>query len=128
MRLSIFSLSSNPRWPRALHPLPDGTRMGEGGVWDFSAWRRFLASGIKILRRSAKKMRCALRSLPSPLRVPSGRGRKTSSKSELHCSDEKLGSLPIVGSAERVEQHAGIQDRVGVQRALGRLQRAPETF
>jgi hypothetical protein len=21
----------NPRWPRALHPLPDGTRMGEGG-------------------------------------------------------------------------------------------------
>ena len=58
---------------------------------ELSAWRRFLAPGIKILTRSAEKMRCALRSHtpPSPLRVPSGRGCKTSSKGELHCSMRK---------------------------------------
>ena len=30
LRLSIFSLSSNPRWPRALYPLPDGYPDGRG--------------------------------------------------------------------------------------------------
>src|SRR5437899_3567543 len=67
MRLSIFSLGSANALAKRLTPSPGGER---AGVWDLSAWRRFLAPGIKILRRSAEKMRCAPRShtLPSPIR------------------------------------------------------------
>src|SRR5437660_7369603 len=66
-RLSIFSPGNANALTSGLTPSPGGER---AGVWDLCAWRRFLAPGIKILRRSAEKMRCALRShtLPSPIR------------------------------------------------------------
>src|SRR5260370_35914902 len=67
VRRATFSLGSANAHTKRLTPSPGWER---AGVWDLSAWRRFLAPGIKILRRSAQKMRCAPRShtLPSPIR------------------------------------------------------------
>src|SRR5260370_34160844 len=52
VRLSILSFSSASALTKRLTPSPGWER---AGVWDLSAWRRFLAPGIKILRRGAEK-------------------------------------------------------------------------
>src|SRR5438309_12024917 len=95
MRLSIFSLESANAFAKRLTPSPGWER---AGVWDLSAWRRFVAPGIKILRRSAKKMHCALRShtLPSPIRerVLNLVLRR------IALLDEKIESLKFTGEGE----------------------------
>src|SRR5260370_22533372 len=57
MQTHSLRLTPSPGWERA-------------GVWDLSAWRRFLAPGIKILRRSVEKMRCVVGRGPGPPPAP----------------------------------------------------------
>ena len=62
-------------------------------MWDLSAWRRFWAPGIRILRRSGK-MRCGSRShtLSSPIRAHPGEGVNPL-VSALLLPGEKINSL-----------------------------------